>query len=143
MVPPAWGWTEANEGVDQQMYEGRTLNEWDVAWESLGLLSDERWRGIRDIGVYRFWLRADRPLYIGKVTYTGSTGSDGGFHWRLQQYWAGSHAGRTTGSAKLIHSHKDTLQVGILRLREKPMIAALEIALIERHRPEWNMQGTG
>ena len=125
-----------------RQYDGKTLPEWDRSWESLGTLASENWRGIRDIGVYRFSRPRKGVLYIGRVVYTGRIVlRRGGFHWRFQQYCAGSHAGNTTPSAKQIHADADVLEVDILRMKTKSAVAALEMAMISKYQPPWNEKG--
>lgn len=118
----------AQEG---KRYDGLTMKEWENRWESIGTLASEGWRGNRDIGIYNI----GPGLYIGRVIY--KPGSQG-FHWRLQQYTAGSSAGNTTGSARNVHAARATEQVYILRMRTPDAVCALERALIRKYDPPWN-----
>lgn len=125
-----------------RQYDGKTFREWDRSWESLGTLASENWRGIRDIGVYRFSRRRKGVLYVGRVVYTGRpVPRRGGFHWRFQQYCAGTHAGSTTPSARRIHADAEVLEVDILRMKTKSAVSALEVAMISKYRPPWNEIG--
>ena len=111
-------------------YDGKTLAECERQWESIGVLAAERWRGIRDIGVYSVHLRG--LVYIGRVVYRQ------GFHWRMQQYNSGSYAGNTTPAAQRIHANRRAVEIKIIRMETVDATEALEKALIAKFAPPWN-----
>ena len=125
------GQAESRAGQQGRLYDGLTLDEWESRWENIGTLDSEGWRGIRDIGIYKI----GPGLYIGRVIH--KPGSQG-FHWRLQQYTAGSSAGNTTESARNVHAARGTEPVYILRMKTPGAVAALERALIRKYDPPWN-----
>ena len=125
------GQAELSMAQEGRLYDGLTMKEWESRWENIGTLESEGWRGIRDIGIYSI----GPGLYIGRVIY--KPGSQG-FHWRLQQYTAGSSAGNTTESARNVHAAKGTEQVYILRMKTPDAVSALERALIRKYDPPWN-----
>lgn len=127
------GHAELRMAQEGRLYDGLTMNEWESRWENIGTLDSEGWRGIRDIGIYNI----GPNLYIGRVIY--KRGSQG-FHWRLQQYTAGSSAGNTTESARNVHTSKGTELVYILRMKTPDAVSALERALIRKYDPPWNKQ---
>lgn len=118
-------------------YAGQTLRECEQRWECLGTVASQRWRHIRDIGVYR--LRLDDIVYIGRVIY--GCGSQG-IHWRMQQYDSGSYAGNTTPAAQKIHANRQKLKVEIIRMNDVEATKALEVTLIEKYNPSWNSHFT-
>ena len=125
------GQAELRMAQEGRLYDGLTMKEWESRWENIGTLESEGWRGIRDIGIYNI----GPGLYIGRVIYKPSSQ---GFHWRLQQYTAGSSAGNTTESARNVHAARGTEKVYILRMKTPDAVKTLERALIRKYDPPWN-----
>lgn len=126
---------------DQLMIGGKALASWNAEWTSLdgGLgVSHPELRG--KIGLFRTLLRGD-------VTYLGcaTEGNNRGLRKRLADFVRPSENGRRHHAGKLIHQHRDQVQVEVLIVGEDyraGIIATqLKTALLAQGRPAWNVPG--
>ena len=120
---------ELAQAKQGKLYDGLTLQQWERRWENIGTLDDEKWRGVKEIGIYR----VGRNYYIGRAIEQGR-----GLHKRLQQYHSGKGAGGGTASAQMIHMTAPLEPVSVLRMKTREAAEQLEAALIAKHKPEWN-----
>ncbi len=95
----------------------------------------------KDIGVYRASLDGE-VVYIGKSTEL----DNGGFRKRLRDYTRSSNSARDYPAGKLMHQHKNEIQIEIVIFKQHldslSDIEKLETQLIKELKPIWNNQNT-
>lgn len=122
------------------LYGGKTLNRWDREWQYLGTLSQ-----LNDLSAYNQSIGLYKAVLNGKVTYIGRAieFANGGFRKRLRDYVRPSNSARTHGSGQTMYENADKVQISILVVghsaSDVETVKALEVAMILRHKPNWNV----
>lgn len=123
--------------------KGRTVSEWNSRWQDLGRLSslniDDLSRYNKEIGLYKARIGGE-VVYIGRAIEH----ENGGFRKRLRDYVRESDSARTHGSGQKMNQNADSIQLSILVVgssaEDVEAVRALERAMINLYKPNWNVQ---
>lgn len=128
---------------NQMVFGGLTVSQWNSRWIRLGMLGSLT---LEDLSPYNSNIGLYKAEMKGQVAYVGKAieYSNGGFRKRLRDYVRDSDSARTHGSGKKMNEHADQLHLSILvvgnSLEEVETVKALEIAMISKLNPSWNVQ---
>jgi hypothetical protein len=122
-----------------QSIGGRTVEEWDRMWQSVGVLADADLAPLnRSVGLYRAILHG-QVMYIGRAMEW----DNGGFRKRLSDYRRDSDSGRKHGSGQKMFAQRDELWIEVLVTGEDAAAAdvarRLEPLFVGKYRPAWNV----
>ena len=136
--------------MSQQQYQqnrntklgGKTVDQWDRTERGIGVLGNlqgnlSNLSGY--VGIYKAYYNGEL-VYIGRaVEY-----ANGGFRKRLTDYVRESDSGRGTGSSSKMHEHRNQIRIGVIVVGDDYEAAQitkkLEVMLIGKYRPKWNVQ---
>ncbi|TLS54093.1 hypothetical protein FE782_01750 [Paenibacillus antri] len=133
--------TVVKDGVT--LIGGLSVDQWDSRWQRLGILGSltlsDLSRYNQSIGLYKAEL-GGKTVYIGRaVEY-----NNGGFRKRLRDYLRSSDSGRTHTSGGKMNQYADRITLSILVVgtseKEVGLVKELEVAMIMKHGPAWNVQ---
>ncbi|MDB2046487.1 hypothetical protein ACSW8Q_17975 (plasmid) [Clostridium perfringens] len=119
---------------------GKTIDEWDRCWRSIGALKDVNLSAYNhDVGLYMMQI-GSQVVYIGRaVEY-----NNGGFRKRLSDYRREGNSARKHTSGRTINENLDKIQVSLLIVGQDEEAATvakrLEPLFIGRYKPIWNKQ---
>lgn len=121
-------------------YGGKTVSEWDYAWQYIGKLKDANLTPYNScVGLYRHVVNGTTK-YIGRAIEL----NNGGFRKRLSDYRRGSNSARKHASGRIINEHLDEIETYILVVGDTQdaveTTKRLEGEFIRRYNPEWNKQ---
>jgi hypothetical protein len=118
---------------------GKTVAQWDREWRYLGILGS---MGLDDLRPYNQSIGLYKAEMNGKIYYIGRAIEqyNGGFRKRLRDYVRTSDSARTHKSGNYMNDNADKLSVSILILSTVEDVKALEVAMIRRYAPNWNVQ---
>lgn len=143
----AWGnttvrtsasYSSSGSGSSAPTYLGKTVDEWNCEWKSIGFLKDA------DLSPYNHCVGLYRHVMNGKTMYVGRAIEldNGGFRKRLSDYRRDSNSARKHTSGRMIHEHLDEIQTYILVVgsNEEAVEATkkLEGIFIGKFNPPWN-----
>lgn len=143
----AWGnttvrtsasYSSSGSGGSDPTYLGKTVDEWNREWKSIGFLKDA------DLSPYNHCVGLYRHVISGKTMYVGRAIElhNGGFRKRLSDYRRNSNSARKHTSGRMIHEHLDEIQTYILVVgsNEEAVEATkkLEGIFIGKFNPPWN-----
>lgn len=143
----AWGnttvrtsasYSSSGSGSSAPTYLGKTVDEWNREWKSIGFLKDA------DLSPYNHCVGLYRHVMNGKTMYVGRAIelNNGGFRKRLSDYRRDSNSARKHTSGRMIHEHLDEIQTYILVVgsNEEAVEATkkLEGIFIGKFNPPWN-----
>jgi len=131
--------SNGNPGYNALAIGGKTVDEWEKEWKSIGLLCDLNLNHYHNyVGVYREWLN-EEIIYIGKAIEW----SNGGFKERLTDYTRSSRSAIIHKSQQRIHDYSNQIYIDIIITgshEENAKVATqLEARLIEKYHPEGNV----
>ena len=118
--------------------DGKTLDEWDREWISIGKLKDANLTPYnKSVGLYKHVV-AGKIKYIGRATEY----NNGGLRKRLSDYRRESNSAREHTSGTIINEHIDEIETYVLVVgtdKEAVEITKkLEPMFIKKYSPEWN-----
>ena len=117
---------------------GKTINEWDSEWRSIGMLKTA------DLTPYNHCVGLYMHVVNGETKYIGRAIelNNGGFRKRLSDYRRESNSGRTHTSGRIINENLDDITTYILVVGETmeavDITKKLERIFIAKYKPEWN-----
>ncbi|WP_409298719.1 hypothetical protein V1498_10105 [Peribacillus sp. SCS-26] len=117
---------------------GKSINEWDTQWRSIGILSNiDLTPYNKYVGLYRARLGSE-IVYIGRAIEW----NNGGFRKRLSDYTRESNSARTHGSGQKMYEHRHQLQIDLLLVGQSENAAkvtsVLEGLMVGKYNPTWN-----
>lgn len=143
----AWGnttvrtsasYSSSASGSSAPTYLGKTVDEWNREWKSIGFLKDADLSPYNHcVGLYRHVMNGN-TMYVGRAIEL----NNGGFRKRLSDYRRDSNSARKHTSGRMIHEHLDEIQTYILVVgsNEEAVEATkkLEGIFIGKFNPPWN-----
>ena len=121
-------------------YGGKTVSEWDCAWQYIGKLKDANLNPYNScVGLYRHVVNGTTK-YVGRAIEL----NNGGFRKRLSDYRRESNSARKHASGRTIYEHLDEIETYILVVGNTQeavdITKKLEGEFVRRYDPEWNKQ---
>jgi hypothetical protein len=117
----------------------KSLSQWECEWKYVGSLDGNFSDYSGYVGVYCAKLNGE-IVYIGRATEW----NNGGFRKRLSDYTRSSESARSHRSGQKMYEHKSKLQISIIitgkDAEASNLAGRLELALIYKYKPEWNVQ---
>ncbi|GEM_PF-478014 len=122
---------------------GKTIEQWDRQWISLGILSA---LSLEDLRPYNHSAGLYKGVINGKTYYIGRAieYNNGGFRKRLRDYVRESNSARTHKSGGKMNENADRIQLSILVVGSTDeaveITKDLETAFIRKYHTPWNVQ---
>lgn len=125
------------------LFGGKTLQEWERNWVYIGIWGSLTLDDLRpynkSVGVYKAEIGGEIK-YIGRAIEL----YNGGFRKRIRDYTRDSDSARKHQSGKNMHEYADKIRISFLVIGDDRedigLTMAIEEALIQKYKPEWNVQ---
>lgn len=126
------------EVLDTSKIGGKTLDEWERSWLSLGILESADLSHLsKSVGLYKATLKG-KIVFIGRATEH----SNGGLCKRLSDYIRSTDSSRDYSSGQLIHQNAANLEIEVLITGDDESAGEtakkLKEYFIDFYKPEWN-----
>lgn len=117
---------------------GKTLQQWDREWQSIGMLKDAELTPYNHcVGLYRHVVNGE-TMYVGRAIEL----HNGGFRKRLSDYRRPSNSARKHTSGRVINENLDKIHTYILVVGNDEnavdITKQLEGKFIAKYHPVWN-----
>lgn len=120
------------------MDSGKSVNEWDKEWKTIGVLNSADLTPYNKcVGLYRHKLD-NKVIYVGRATEL----NNGGLRKRLRDYTRNSDSARNTKSGRYIYDNRNQITTDILIIgdteKDIKITKFLEHPFITRYNPSMN-----
>ena len=130
----------SNQSNSNNSYGGKTVDEWDREWISIGKLKTANLTPYNhSVGLYRHVVDG-QTMYVGRAVEW----NNGGFRKRLSDYRRDSDSARVHTSGQVINANLDKIETYLLITgsdkQASDVACQLEGKMIGKYNPPWNKQ---